>query len=184
MLAFTRTEDPVRQSLRIIALLLAAGLVALAAGCGGSKSSAPPTTTTQQDVTTVAMTTGTTPGGGGGFASAKNCRQFAGLATKIANAMSTNSGNPATALQTEAQELQALADAAPSDIKGDFQTIATAFSTYLQALAKAGYQPGVAVAAPSAVQLAALAKATKVFSATNFQHAAQHLSAWARQNCQ
>ena len=166
-----------RQSLRITVLFLAAGLVVLAAGCGGgSKSSAPPTTeptTTQQAVTTTST---------GSFASAKNCRDFAGLAAKIASAMSATSGDTQSAIQTESRELQALADAAPSDIKGDFQTFATAFSSYMQALQNSGYKLG-STTPPTAAQLAALATAAKVFSTTKLTQAEHHLSAWAQANC-
>ncbi len=166
-----------RHRLRITVMLLAAGLVVLAAGCGGSSnSSAPPTTgatSTQQSTTT---------GSTGSFASAKNCLQFSGLAAKIASALSPTSGNPATALQTESQELQALANAAPSDIRSDFQTFATAFSGYLSALAKSGYKAG-STTAPTAAQIAALASAAKVFNTTKMKQAEQHLQAWAQQNC-
>jgi hypothetical protein len=170
----------VRHSLRITVLLLAAGLVVLAAGCGGSNSSAPPTTgvtSTQQDTTT----NGT--GGTGNFASSHNCLQFAGLAGKIASAMApTSGGDTQSAIQAETRELQALADAAPSDIKGDFQTFATAFSSYIQAIQNSGYKLG-STTPPTAAQIAALATAAKALSTTKMTQAEQHLQAWARANC-
>jgi hypothetical protein len=165
---------------RVSVVVLAAGLAALAAGCGGGgkNNPNPPTTgatSTQQ---------GTTGGGGTSFASAKNCRQFAGLAAKIASAISATSGNPATALQTESQQLQTLASAAPSGIRGDFQTFATAFSSYLTALEKAGFKPGASSSsAPSAAQIAALTSAAKVFSSAKLTAAEAHLSSWAASNC-
>src|SRR5262245_38679129 len=120
-------EVPVRHGVRITVLLLATGLVVLAAGCGSEKKTAGPTSnpgpTTGANGPTGAGPTG---GGSSNFASAKNCLAFAGLAGKIASAMTpTTSGSTEAAFQRESQELQALADAAPSDIKADFQTFAT-----------------------------------------------------------
>ncbi len=169
-----------RRSLRITVMVLAAGLVAVAAGCGGGGSSPPPTTgatSTQQQSTT-------TGSSGTSFASAKNCLQFSSLASKIAGAMASTSGNAATTLQTESKDLQALATAAPAAIRGDFQTFATAFSGYLSALEKAGYKPGSSsTTPPSAAQMAALVSAAKVFNTTKLKAAETHLQAWAAQNC-
>ncbi len=166
-----------RHSLRITVVLLAAGLVVLADGCGGgSKSSAPPTTqatTTQQAVTTTSL---------GSFASAKNCLAFAGLAAKIARTSALTYGTPATAPEAASRELQTLADAAPSDIKGDLQTIATAFSGYLQVLQNSGYKLG-STTPPTATQIAALVHAAKVFNTSKLTHAEQHLRAWEGTNC-
>jgi len=168
-----------RLSPRSAVAVLAVAVAVLAAGCGGGgKGSTPPTTgatSTQQ---------GTTGGSGASFASAKNCRQFAGLAAKIASAISVTSGNPATALKTESQQLQALASAAPAEIRGDFQTFATAFSSYLQTLERAGFKPGSSSSsAPSAAQIAALTRAAKVFSSAKLAAAEAHLSSWASKNC-
>ncbi len=167
-----------RQSLRITVLLLAAGLVVLAAGCGGgSNGSAPPTTETTN--TQQQTTTGSS---GAGFASAKNCRDFGGLAAKIASAMAPTSGGTQSAIQAESRLLQAYANAAPSEVRGDFQTFATAFSSYMQALQSSGYKLG-STTPPTAAQLAALTRAAKAFSTTKLTQAEQHLSAWAQANC-
>ena len=171
-----------RFSPRVVVAVLAAGLVALAAGCGGGgKKGSSNSTQTSGGTSTQQTTTGST---GGGFTSAKNCREFSGLATKIAGAMSKTSGNPATALDTEAKQLQALANAAPAEIRPDFQTFATAFASYLSALEKAGYKPGSTPSStPSAAQIAALTKAAQVFSSAKLTQAETHLSTWAQQNC-
>jgi hypothetical protein len=78
--------------------------------------------------------------------------------------------------------LQALANAAPSDIRGDFQTFATAFSGFFHALEKSGYKPG-STTPPTAAQVAALSKAARSFNAPKLRQAEQHLSRWANQNC-
>ena len=118
---------------------------------------------------------------GANFASAHNCQALAGLAAKAAAAVEA-SGNSTNALQTEATELQALAKAAPSDISGDFQTFATAFTGFLHALQSSGYKLG-SKTPPTAAQAAALATAAKSFDTPKLKQAEQHLSAWARQNC-
>lgn len=167
-----------RHSARTLVVLLAAGLVVLAAGCGGSSNtSAPPTgpTTTQQATTTMT----TTGGGGGSFASAKNCLAFAGLAAQIAKAI--NPGGSSSP-QTAAQELQALANAAPSDIRADLQTVAGAFTSYIQAVQNSGYKLG-SNTPPTAAQLAALVSAAKVFNTPKLRQAEQHLTTWETQNC-
>jgi len=159
-------------------VVLVAGLAALAAGCGGGKK----TTTVLQQTSPLTVQNTTTGSSTPSFASAKNCRDLAGLAAKAAAAVSASSGNSANALQTESAELNALAQAAPSDIEGDFQTFAAAFSGFLHTLQSSGYKLS-SQTPPTAAQLAALAKAAKAFNTPKLKHAEQHLSAWARQNC-
>jgi hypothetical protein len=171
-------------SSRIVAVILAAGLVTIAAGCGGGgKKSSSSTSPVAGAVSTTLTLTGTTGSSGStaSFASAKNCQDMAGLAAKAAAAVEA-SGNPTSALQTEATELQALAKAAPSDISADFQTFATAFSGFLHTLEQAGYKLG-SKTPPTAAQIAALTKAARSFDTPKLRQAEQHLSAWARQNC-
>ena len=159
----------------LIASVLVTAVAVIAAGCGGSskKRSAPPTTA---PATTQSTTTSALPK----FASTKNCAQLAALGTKMSQAMQAASGKGGTDLTAEAKGFQAMADAAPSEIRGDFKTFATAFNAYAQALDKAGYKPGTL---PNAGQLAQMMKAVKAFSAPELQTAEQHLSAWAQKNC-
>ncbi len=161
----------------LIPSVLVTAVVVVAAGCGGSskKSSAPPTTapaTTAKSTTTSALPTK--------FATSKNCAQLAALGTKMSQAMQAASGKGGTDLAAEAKAFQAMADAAPSEIRGDFKTFATAFNSYAQALDKAGYKPGTV---PNAGQLAQMMKAVKVLSASDLQTAEQHLAAWAQKSC-
>jgi hypothetical protein len=159
--------------------MLVAGLVVLAAGCGGGGKKGPSTTLSASTVITNSGTTSSSSVPS--FASAKNCQALAGLAAKAAAAVEA-SGNSTNAIQTEATELQALAKAAPSDISGDFQTFATAFSGFLHALQSSGYKLG-SKTPPTAAQAAAFATAARAFATPKLRHAEQHLSAWARQNC-
>jgi D-arabinose 1-dehydrogenase-like Zn-dependent alcohol dehydrogenase len=172
-------------------LLLGVGLVVLAAGCGGGKKAAANkigatgglgvTGTGGTGHIGITDTGATGPSGVAGFASSKNCLAFAGLAAKIASASST-SGSPTTSPETALRELQALADAAPSEIKGDIQTVAAAFSGFVQTLKNSGYKFG-SNSVPTPAQLAALLSAAKTFDSGKLKQAEQHLNAWRLANC-
>ena len=168
---------------RVAVAILLAGVVVLAAGCGGGGGGSGTSGTTHASTTTVTLTK--TNGGGSGaqpaFASASNCQAMAGLAAKAAAAI-TSSGNAATALQTERAEIQALAKAAPSDIQGDFQTFAAAFSGFIDTLQKSGYKLG-SKTPPTAAQAAAFATAAKALETPKLKQAETHLTNWAKQNC-
>jgi hypothetical protein len=73
-----------------------------------------------------------------------------------------------------------MAAAAPADIRGDFKTIATAFTAYAQAFAKAGIKVGQT---PTAGQIAQLQTAAKAFSGPKLKAASQRLAAWGQKNC-
>lgn len=167
----------------VAAAVLVAGLVALASGCGGGSKNGSGTQslvgTTHSTTATVQQTS--TGGSGSSFASAKNCQDLAGLAAKVASTVAASGGTTA-AFQTEANELQALANAAPSDIKGDFQTFASAFSGFLHTIQSSGYKFG-SKTPPTAAQVAQLSKAAKSFNTPKLRQAELHLSAWAKQNC-
>jgi hypothetical protein len=155
------------------ALAVTAVICALvAAGCGGSKKkSASPTTT---------ASTTTTSSGTPKFATTKNCAQLEALGTKLAQSLQTTSGSAEARLDKEAQVLHDYANAAPSEVRGDFQTLADAFDTYVHALLKAGIKPGQA---PTPAQIAKIQAAAKAFSTQKLRAAEQHLAAWAQKNC-
>jgi pantothenate kinase len=174
------------RSVRVVVMILAAGLVALAAGCGGggNKSSSSTTMHTSAASTTKKTTTSGSGSGSGSvpnFASAKNCQDLANLAATATSAITATSGNPAATLNTAAKQLQGLANAAPSDIRADFQTMATAFASFVQTLQKAGYTPSSG--APTAKQIAALTKAARSLNTPKVAQAQQHLNTWVKQNC-
>ncbi len=160
----------------LIGSVLTAAVVLVAAGCGGSSKKPSASATTAPATTAASSTTVTLPK----FASTKNCAQLAALGTKMSQAMQAASGKGGTDLTAEAKAFQSMADAAPSEIRGDFKTFATAFNAYAQALDKAGYKPGTV---PNAGQLAQMMKAVKAFSAPQLQTAEQHMTAWAQKNC-
>lgn len=162
-------------------------LVLVASGCGSKKAVS--TTGASGTTTTAPAASGsgggkTTTGSLSGtpnFASTKNCLQLASIGQKFSQAMvAATSGTGKLDLAALANSYKALASAAPSAIRSDFETIAAAFSNYADALKKAGYTPGKV---PNASQLTALAAASKSFSAPKLQAAEQHLSAWTTKNC-
>ena len=145
----------------------------VAAGCGGSKKksatsakSATPTTSSNSAAPT--------------FATSKNCAQLEALGTKLAQALQTTSGSVESRLTNEVKLFKDYANSAPSEVRGDFQTLAAALDTYVHALLKAGIKPGKV---PTQAQIAQIQAAAKAFSTPKLQAAEQHLSAWAQKNC-
>ena len=102
------------------------------------------------------------------------------LGVKISQALQSSSTGGLSSIGTEANVFKGLANAAPAEIRGDFETFAGAFSVYAQALTKAGLKAGKT---PTAAQMAVLATAAKSFNAPKLQVAERHLSAWAQKNC-
>lgn len=171
-------------SVRSMSVLLL-GVACLVAGCGGSKKSASSATTTAAAAapTTTAVANGSTTQSRSpapAFASAHNCLQLAELSAKVAQTLQPTTGDLHATIMKEQQVLQAMANAAPTAIRGDFQTFATAFGAYVQAVQNAGIKVG---AVPTAPQIAKLVTAAKAFSVQKVQNAERHLAAWARQNC-
>lgn len=173
-------------------LVLVLALATVAAGCG-SKKTASNAASSATTTTTAAATTNSGGGGAGSssssssstvnthsFASVKNCAQLAGVGEKFAQAMAAAEAHGTTSLTDVASAYQSLASQAPSAIRSNFETIATAFQNYAKAVQKAGFTPGKV---PTASQIAALAQASKSFSAPNLKTAEQHLSTWAGNNC-
>ena len=76
--------------------------------------------------------------------------------------------------------LKSFASAAPSAIRGDFETFANAFGSYATALKKSGFKAGQT---PTAAQFAAIAAAAKQFGSPQLKAAEVHLQAWAHKNC-
>ena len=76
--------------------------------------------------------------------------------------------------------MDALANAAPDEIKVDFKTFADAFKDFAGAMSDAGLKPGQT---PTAAQIAKLTAASQKLSTPKIQAATQHLEAWGQKNC-
>ena len=156
-------------------------LVVAPAGCGGSSkksaSTAPSTSSVAPQTTGPATTAKTaTPT----FATAHNCQQLVALGQQFAKLVGSTTGTQAARLNADAKALQALASAAPSDIRTDFQTLATAFNNFVRVYVKSGITAGKT---PTASQLSQIQAASTTFSSPKLRGAEQRLNAWAQKNC-
>lgn len=154
---------------------------AIVAGCGSStKTSTSAATTTPTTTSASTTSASTTSAAAPSFASTTNCQQLAGVGAKFAQAMSAAARGGKFDLQTAVSAYQALASAAPAQIRPDVQTMAQAFSSFAAALSKAGYVPGKV---PTPAQVAGVTAAAQAFSQPKLRAAGQRLTAWAHQNC-
>jgi hypothetical protein len=171
----------------VLLALAAMGMALLTAGCGGDNKSTETTTaatttettptetttteTTTTEATTTTETTATTEttDTGANFATTENCRQFAEIGQKISSSLTGSSD--IKDIQTAFDQY---AEAAPADIKDDFQTLADFFGQVADALGgvKAGQTP-------SPQQLAKL----QSLDSKAATQASQNISAWVQENC-
>lgn len=159
-----------------VTVVLGLLVIALAAGCGSKKSSTGATTsTTTGQGSGSATSTGSTPS----FASTKNCKELEGLAAKVSQSFQPNASGELD-LSKEADALDALASAAPDEIKADFKTFAEAFKNFAKAYGDTKIKPGET---PTATQIAKLTAAAKSMNTPKLQQAMQHLSAWGSSHC-
>jgi hypothetical protein len=171
----------------VVTAALGALLILLATGCGSKKSASSAQTTTSSasssssETSTEAMTheATTTTSSKPSFASTKNCAQLASLAAKVAQSV-TPSGNGTVDLGKEADALDALASAAPSEIRGDFHTFADAFKSFAKVYGDAQIKIGQT---PSAAQIAKLTAAEQALTTQKVKAAITHLSAWGNSHC-
>jgi len=173
--------------IRLLALAaVAAALIVAAAGCGGSSndsSSGGTTTATSGGADTTGTSGGTTTvktsSGSSSNTVAKKCLDFAGASSKISQAIAASSTGSGDTGDLKAY-FAALADKAPSNLKSDFDTLATAIGKYLDALKKAGFKPG---STPSADQIAKLQAAVAPLSSADVQQASKEIQTWVNGGC-
>ena len=181
-----------RRSIRLgavcVALIAAAALIA---GCGGSgssstptKSSTPKTTKSTPATTPAASSTpsasNSTKSSTPSFANTTNCEALGGAGTKFAQAMEAATTGKKLNYQAAVKAYQGLANAAPSAIRPDLEQLASAFTSFANALSKTGYTAGKV---PSPSQLAGLESAAKSLESSKLAAAEKHLESWAAANC-
>ena len=105
-----------------------------------------------------------------------NCQQLENLGTAFASAFQGANGDVAK----EAALLKKFVDQTPSDIRPDFETLATAFDQIAGDLKGVNLSSGKT---PDAATLAKLATLSTQFSGAKFTQAAANISAWAQKNC-
>ena len=162
---------------RALVALAVLSLTVTATGCGSKKSAGGSQTTTSTSQSS-ASSSSSSSSSSTSFTSAKNCRDLAQLGSKFTQALAASGagGN----YDQVAKAYSALADAAPSEIRGDLKTLAGAMSTYLDALKKAGYKAG---STPTAAQIASIQQAAQSLTAPKLKAAVTHLEAWATSHC-
>jgi len=128
---------------------------------------------------------GTTGGGGGvvaGPLDAAECAQvvsaMAAAAAAVPQVMSGEAGD----LSTSVDQLEAMAEKAPEEIRDDLLLVAQGYATYSQALQDSGYDPASGQAPPPDV-IAALTEAGQTLNDADFQAASERVSAWFAENC-
>jgi hypothetical protein len=180
----------VKPGVVLVALLATAALIA---GCGGSSnssSSTAKTTTIKAVIKKVQTTAATTPASSStpttsnsslsAFASSGNCQALAAVGTKFSQAIEAATSGGKLNYQAASKAYQQLADGAPSAIKPALEDLSSAFTAFVNKLAKVNYKPGKV---PSASQLAGLESAAKSFSSTKMAKDEKDLEAWATKNC-
>ncbi len=172
---------------RVLVVLLVA--VALAS-CGGDSGADDTTIAPTDDVnatTTTAAPDEATDGDSGGLAGlSSTCLEATqGMAAAV-SAYSTGMAQAFggslddESLQLAAEQLEAMAEAAPDEIKDDLNVIAAQLGDFYTALAESGYEPG---ATPDADQLAALSALAESIDNAAFEAAADNINAWFEENC-
>jgi hypothetical protein len=162
-------------------LVLAVALVA--AGCGGGDDeSAASTETTVEETTTSDTTTSedttteSTDTDLSGILGDEDCLALASVGATMAQAFSGASGST----DDNTEELEALADKVPDEIKADVQVLARAFATYADKLQDIGVEAGQT---PSAEQLQQLQAAIASLDQEELTAASQRIEAWSQENC-
>jgi hypothetical protein len=166
--------------------LILVALVALVAGCGGgSKKSSSPATTTEATSTTTAETetpsateTTSSESNAASFATSKNCLKLLGVSSTLAQAFAQSGAE--NDLDKQAKFFEDFANQTPEEIRGDFQLIAKAFTTFASEYSKLNLKPG---SVPTAEQIAKFEKFAKEFNSAKMQAASAHIEAWAKKNC-
>ena len=157
-------------------IAVVAALILAVTGCGGSKKSDDSTAATTPTVTTQVTTTETSSGGTGDKL-AKSCVAFAGVASKLGQALGQGG---AGSIDTTKKYFESLAAKAPSDIKGSFQTFADAFAKYIETIKGLDLKSGQT---PSAEDTAKLQEAAKALSDPKVQAASQKIKKWVDAGC-
>ena len=180
---------------RVVLVSLALVLVSACGGNAGEEGDASTTTVGEPDTTAVEETPDTTtavdPDGDPGEDSGDGvlgtvCLEATQAMAAAINAYSTGMAGAMggslddESLQESAAQLQAMADAAPDEIKDDLDVIATELEGFYTALAESGYEPGVA---PTPEQMAQLSALAEVIDQEAFDDASDNINEWFEANC-
>ena len=170
---------------RKVMVLLIAVLALVAAGCGGdskNEASSVTETTVVTDTTTSEDTTATTDSSATSTDETSignlsgECAEFAGISTKLAESLSGQNADLASA----SKAFDEIADQVPDEIKADYKVIAENFAKIAEALKGVDLQSGET---PSPEALAKLQALASSMDSAEVQQASQHIEAWVQKNC-
>jgi hypothetical protein len=177
-------------------LLCLLAVISLLAACGGGGDAGDDTTTVtdaaEVDTTTTAGAsattvedTGDTTDDGGGLS--LNCIDATEAMAAAVNSYSTGLAGAFggtiddDSLQVAADQLQAMADAAPDEIKDDLEVIAEELGAFYAALAEIGFD---GTGTPTQEQMDELAGLAESLNQEAFQEASDNIEAWFESNCE
>jgi hypothetical protein len=171
-----------------VRVLVACLVALLAVSCGGEGAGEDTTTTQAAEVESTTTTAAPEDTEGD-----TDLGELSGVCLEATQAMAEAAGAYSTGLaqafsgtlddetlQVAADQLQAMADAAPDEIKDDFRMIADAMAAFYATFGEIGYEPGATPTPEQAEQLAALAE---TFDNDAFNDASLNIEAWFEENC-
>jgi ABC-type glycerol-3-phosphate transport system substrate-binding protein len=165
---------------RWLALLVAA-LALVAVGCGGSddESSAADETTVTETTTTTSDETSSDDLDSFDFAD-EDCQALVAAYVSLSGALAGASGGGSSDFADEIEEFTELAEKVPDEIREDVETVAAAYSQYIDVIQDAGIEPGEI---PTAEQAQQLQNALQSVGEADVTAAGERLSAWTTENC-
>jgi hypothetical protein len=163
-------------------LVIAVALVAAGCGGGDDESSASDETTIEETLTEDTTTEETTTEESTdedtdvtAILGDEDCLALAGAGATIAQAFASGSGDTGAT-----EELDALVDKVPDEIRADVQTLAAAIAEYADKLREIGIEGGT----PTAEQAQELQAAIASLNNDELTAASARIEAWAKANCE
>lgn len=169
-----------RRLVLLFALLAALALVAV--GCGGSDDeSSASDETTVEETTVTATSEETTSEDVDSFDFAdEDCQALVAAYVSLSGALASASGGGTSDFSDEIDEFAKLAEKVPDEIREDVQTVAAAYTQYIDVIQEAGIEPGTV---PTAEQAQQLQEALQDVGDADVTAAGERLSAWTTENC-
>ena len=158
-----------------IAMVTAAVMLLAACGDDGGLGSA----ATPDPTTGAATNTSATDSGSGSGSSAKCLDAAKAMASATAAVPLAMAGGAAN-LQQSIDQLDAFANAAPTEVRADLKTVAAGYAKVAKALKDSGYTAGQTLS-PAAIQ--AFQKASSELDNANFRAATDRVDAWFDKEC-